>query len=57
MFDFGDNANYMAMGYAVTAILLGGMILWMYVRYRGLEHEQELIDQLEAEERAAHTDR
>ncbi|MBN1562678.1 MAG: hypothetical protein JXA10_02490 [Anaerolineae bacterium] len=51
MFDFGDNADYMAMGYAVTGLFLGGMVLWMYLRYRVLGREQDLIDQIEAEER------
>ena len=51
MFDFGDNANYMAMGYAVTMIFLAGMILWMVVRYRVLEREQDAIERFEAEER------
>lgn len=51
MFEFGDNANYMWMGYAVTGFVLAGMALWIYARYRVLNRERALIDQLEAEER------
>ena len=58
MFDFGENADYMWMGYAVTGLILAGMVVWMAVRYRVLNRERELIDQLEAEERAeAHENR
>jgi heme exporter protein CcmD len=50
MFDFGKHADYMALGYAVAGIFLAGMVLWMALRYRALNREQDLIDQLEAEE-------
>ena len=52
MFDFGANADYMWMGYAVTVLVLGSVVGWMVVRYRALMREQVLIDQLEAEEKA-----
>jgi hypothetical protein len=51
MFDFGKHSDYMAMGYAAMGILLGGMVLWLYLRYRLLNREQQMIDQLEAEAR------
>jgi hypothetical protein len=54
MFDFGKHADYMALGYAMAGILLAGMVLWMALRYRALHHEEDLIDQLEAEERDEH---
>lgn len=51
MFDFGEHADYMALGYALMGLLLGGMVFWMYVRYRVLQRDAEALDQLEAEER------
>ena len=51
MFDFGKHSDYMAMGYAAMGILLGGMVLWLVLRYRLLNREQQMIDQLEAEAR------
>lgn len=56
MFDFGANADYMWMGYAVTVLVLASVIGWMAVRYRTLFREQALIDQLEAEEQQAKHD-
>jgi hypothetical protein len=50
--DFGKYADYMALGYAAMALLLGGMVLWLYLRYRGLIREEQAIAQMEAEERA-----
>jgi heme exporter protein CcmD len=50
--DFGKYANYMALGYAAMALLLGGMLLWLYLRYRALVREEQAVEQMEAEERA-----
>jgi heme exporter protein CcmD len=50
--EFGKYANYMALGYAAMALLLGGMVLWLYLRYRALIREEQAIEQMEAEERA-----
>lgn len=50
--EFGKYANYMALGYAAMALLLGGMVLWLYLRYRGLIREEQAVEQMEAEERA-----
>jgi heme exporter protein CcmD len=50
--DFGKYADYMALGYAAMALLLGGMVLWLYLRYRALMREEQAIEQMEAEERA-----
>jgi hypothetical protein len=50
MFDFGKHADYMALGYAAMGILLGGMVLWMYVRYRVLARELADIGRMESEE-------
>lgn len=47
----GKYAEYMILGYASMALLLGGMIAWIYWRYRMLFREEALIDQYEAEER------
>ena len=47
----GKYAEYMILGYASMAVLLGGMIAWIYWRYRMLFREEALIDQYEAEER------
>ena len=55
--DFGKFAEYMAIGYAAMAIILGSMIAWIYLRFRALLAQQEQIGQLEAEvaeEREAH---
>jgi heme exporter protein CcmD len=49
--DFGKYADYMALGYAAMAVLLSGMIGWIYWRYRMLFQEQAQIDQLEAEDK------
>jgi hypothetical protein len=53
MFEFGKHADYMAMGYAAMAILLGGMVLWLYLRYRILQREDLELDRIEAEEQQA----
>jgi hypothetical protein len=50
MFDFGKHADYMALGYAMMALLLGGMVLWLYFRYRVLARESAELDRFEAEE-------
>jgi heme exporter protein CcmD len=47
----GKYAEYMILGYASMAILLSGMIAWIYWRYRMLFREEAMIDQFEAEER------
>jgi heme exporter protein CcmD len=49
MFEFGKYAEYMALGYAVTLLILGGMVLWLILRYQALRREQTHIDHLEAE--------
>jgi hypothetical protein len=51
MFDFGKHADYMALGYAMMGLLLGGMVLWTYFRYRVLARESAELDRIEAEER------
>ncbi len=51
MFDFGKHADYMALGYAMMGLLLGGMVLWTYFRYRMLARESAELDRIEAEER------
>ena len=51
MFDFGKHADYMALGYAMMGLLLGGMVLWTYFRYRVLTRESAELDRIEAEER------
>ena len=50
--DFGKYAEYMALGYVAMGVLLGGMVLWLVVRYRALIREEQMIAQMEAEERA-----
>jgi heme exporter protein CcmD len=46
----GKYAEYMILGYASMAVLLSGMIAWIYWRYRTLFQEEALLDQYEAEE-------
>jgi hypothetical protein len=48
-----DNIEYMYLGYAAMAIIMLAMIGWIYWRYRLAAHEEQLVDQFEAEERAA----
>ncbi len=48
----GNNADYMLLGYGLMAFLLLAMIAWMAYRFRQLDRESALIDQVEAEERA-----
>jgi hypothetical protein len=50
MFDFGKHADYMALGYAMMGLLLGGMVVWLYFRYRVLARESAELDRIEAEE-------
>ena len=51
MFDFGKHADYMALGYAMMGLLLGGMVFWTYIRYRILARESAELDRIEAEEK------
>jgi len=56
-FDFGKYTEYMVLGYAAMATILGLMIAWIYLRFRTVVAQQEQISQLEAEiaeERDAH---
>lgn len=46
---FGKYSEYMALGYAAAALILGGMVVWMYLRYVALRREAAQIDQLEEE--------
>ena len=48
-FDFGNYAEYMALGYAAMAFILALMIVSMAVRFRALRGQQQEIAQLEAE--------
>ena len=48
-----DNIEYMYMGYAAMAIIMVAMIGWIYWRYRLAAREEQLVEQFEAEERAA----
>lgn len=50
MFD-AKYAEYMALGYISMAVLLGGLIAWIYWRYRLAQRENRLLDQIEAEAR------
>jgi len=46
----GEYVEYMIIGYAAMALILGGMIAWLYLRYRALKREAALVDQMAAEE-------
>lgn len=46
----GKFAEYMILGYAAMAIILSGMVAWLYLRYRGLKREAALVEQMAAEE-------
>jgi len=54
---FGNHLDYMGIGYAVIALVLGGMVLWLFMRFQSLRREEQLMAQLEAEDRAAGGDR
>ncbi|HMM29057.1 MAG: heme exporter protein CcmD [Chloroflexota bacterium] len=47
----GKFAEYMILGYSAMALILGGMIAWIYLRYRALRREAALVEQMAAEER------
>lgn len=46
----GNYVEYMILGYAAMALILGGMIAWLYLRYRALKREAALVEQIAAEE-------
>ena len=46
------NPDYMVLGYLGMALLLAGMVVWLVWRYRMQDREEQMIEQLEAEERA-----
>ncbi|NLE52649.1 MAG: heme exporter protein CcmD [Chloroflexi bacterium] len=46
----GKYAEYAILGYSAMALILGGMIAWMYLRYRALRREAALVEQVAAEE-------
>lgn len=46
----GKFAEYMILGYSAMALILGGMIAWIYLRYRALRREAALVEQMAAEE-------
>ncbi len=48
-FDFGKYAEYMALGYAAMAFILGLMVAWIALRFRALRAQQEEVARLEAE--------
>jgi len=50
----GMYAEYMILGYASMALILGGMIAWIYLRYRALRREAALVEQMAAEEHSDH---
>jgi hypothetical protein len=50
--DFGKYAEYMALGYASMALILGGMVFWLYWRFRMVLREAQMVEELEAEVRA-----
>ncbi|HEX3052732.1 MAG TPA: Ig-like domain-containing protein [Aggregatilineaceae bacterium] len=54
---FGKHLDYMAIGYAVIALILGGLVVWLALRFQALRREEQLMDQMEAEDRAAGGDR
>lgn len=47
----GEYAEYMILGYSAMALILGGMVVWIYLRYQGLKREAALVEQMAAEER------
>ena len=49
MFEFGKYAEYMALGYAATLLILGAMVVWLILRYQALRREEGHVNQLEAE--------
>ncbi|MBN1678865.1 MAG: hypothetical protein JW966_01145 [Anaerolineae bacterium] len=45
-----EYAEYMILGYATMAVILGAMVLAMVLRYRSLTREARLIEQIAIEE-------
>lgn len=48
----GKNAEYMILGYAAMAVILFGMVAWLYWRYVMARREEALIVEFEAEQQA-----
>ncbi|HML24357.1 MAG TPA: hypothetical protein PKD09_22065 [Aggregatilinea sp.] len=48
----GNNAEYMILGYAAMAIILFGMVAWLYWRYVMARREEQLLTEFEAEQQA-----
>ncbi len=46
----GKNADYMILGYAAMAIILFGMVAWLYWRYVMARREDVLLTEFEAEQ-------
>lgn len=44
-----ENTDYMILGYALSAIMFGGLMLSIWWRYRALEKTETLLEQLENE--------
>jgi len=47
----GKYAEYAFLGYGAMALILGAMIAWLYLRYRALQREAAIVEQVAAEER------
>lgn len=46
----GKYAEYMILGYASMGVILGGMIFWIYWRFKMLFREEQLIERLESDD-------
>ncbi len=46
----GKNAEYMILGYAAMAVILLGMVVWVYWRTVMARREELLLSELEAEQ-------
>jgi heme exporter protein CcmD len=45
-----EHTDYMVLGYVLTALMIGGLVLSIWWRYRALEQDERLIDRLEQDE-------
>jgi heme exporter protein D len=52
--DLGPHANFIVAAYAVAAIIMGALVLWVFADYRSLEHS---IAELEARGAKRRSDR
>lgn len=44
------HTDYMVLGYALTALMIGGLIFSIWWRYRALNQDEQLLERLEQDD-------